>query len=819
MTLSRIVVVLAVSASFATSAFAQQACAPGAAAAAIDLYMTEPFSARAWRKMTGLGEVGVEADSFGYANYAQTDAWRKLVEEIAPGNAALANPSYVCRMGYPLEVLQARIAKFGKASDMVKQWLRGQEQVLKACAGEGLIAGDTGLPTTLPPEALAMLQMDRAYQQAAALFYARPADAIPAFRAIAATGSPHKAVARYNVANLLANAKNVVEARKETAAILADPALASVHDITRELGGYIANLEDTPEGWTSVIDDTIATLGKPAKEITGNPKAETLLAKALFDIGYAGIAAKRDDWWVTNTLPEDATLSKAVADAARKHPIALWMMAGQSVNAPTGKAPWAAMGPKWRAWTTSYIDRALALQPGQITGLAKTALESLKAGTDDASRKALWDAAGGASGVSHGSCGDAPEAGAVALLALQAVRVSAMANRFDEVYSRLPGLKLEGTQALRQTILPAVMQHVLASGNVEEGRRLRAALLTDEFLASIPAKDEAWRLDQYGDFLAWIAEDEVRWIQGVGFTQQPLSSSLFNLLPSAKLRALSEDSIFSNEQKALLKRAAWTRNYARNIGAKAETTDKMLAANPALGAELAKVKQDYPGLSPARALALTIMRQPRFGILVNSPDWSDALEMPRENFAALDAYDPNDKNWWCPLEPDRQLGALRAEFDEDAGMAQLDDGQLKPVLEADAVTAMRAAREKLLRAHPMVKAINWKEVAALAQSPSAPKLFSQQAVRLGKQAQANDGAAAEALALAVRATRWGCRWHGGHKVYSKPAQELLQAKFAATTWAQQTPYWFDCTDTTYDKDYNRVQNCKPRYWPKQALPR
>jgi hypothetical protein len=124
-----------------------------------------------------------------------------------------------------------------------------------------------------------------------------------------------------------------------------------------------------------------------------------------------------------------------------------------------------------------------------------------------------------------------------------------------------------------------------------------------------------------------------------------------------------------------------------------------------------------------------------------------------------------------------------------------------------------------LRAHPMVKAINWKEVAALAQSPSAPKLFSQQAVRLGKQAQANDGAAAEALALAVRATRWGCRWHGGHKAYSKPAQELLQAKFAATTWAQQTPYWFDCTDTTYDKDYNRVENCKPRNWPKQALPR
>ena len=31
----------------------------------------------------------------------------------------------------------------------------------------------------------------------------------------------------------------------------------------------------------------------------------------------------------------------------------------------------------------------------------------------------------------------------------------------------------------------------------------------------------------------------------------------------------------------------------------------------------------------------------------------------------------------------------------------------------------------------------------------------------------------EALALAVRTTRYGCNWHGGHKAYSQPAQQLL----------------------------------------------
>ena len=38
----------------------------------------------------------------------------------------------------------------------------------------------------------------------------------------------------------------------------------------------------------------------------------------------------------------------------------------------------------------------------------------------------------------------------------------------------------------------------------------------------------------------------------------------------------------------------------------------------------------------------------------------------------------------------------------------------------------------------------------------------------------------EALALAVRTTRYGCNWHGGHGSYSKPAQQLLATKFAFT---------------------------------------
>ena len=72
------------------------------------------------------------------------------------------------------------------------------------------------------------------------------------------------------------------------------------------------------------------------------------------------------------------------------------------------------------------------------------------------------------------------------------------------------------------------------------------------------------------------------------------------------------------------------------------------------------------------------------------------------------------------------------------------------------------------------------------------------------------------MARANQVVRYGCNWHGGHKAYSKPAQELLQARFKDTPWAKQTPYWFDCLYEVWDAQYNKVANCNTKEWPKQA---
>jgi hypothetical protein len=279
---------------------------------------------------------------------------------------------------------------------------------------------------------------------------------------------------------------------------------------------------------------------------------------------------------------------------------------------------------------------------------------------------------------------------------------------------------------------------------------------------------------------------------------------------------LGNELLLSDSQRALLMRVAWTRNYARGKKNSAAQTDAMMAANPQIKVAYESVGKEFPTLNDKRRLLLTILRNPRFGILLNSDDYTDPIEADRPNFAALDEYDHNDKNWWCPLELGRQLHAMRASYDAASGAdVTLDNHkhELTPAFDQTLADKMFVARETLLKQHPMIKALNASEISSLEKMGSAPRTLTKAAIAWGKASKGDDGAP-EALALAVRTTRYGCSWHGGHKAYSKPAQELLKAKFGKTEWAAKTPYWFDCMS-----NFNDVKTCKAQPWPKDELPR
>ncbi len=242
------------------------------------------------------------------------------------------------------------------------------------------------------PELAKLQQQDRAYQEATIAFYRDKPKAITLFKAIGGSDSPHKASARYNVANLLANGKSLVEARAEARAILADQSLASVHAITKELLGYIANLEDTAQGWTDLINDTTAIIEQPATAITASDETKNEYAFALNDIGYVGVDAKKDDWWLDGKLPENPTLSKALVDTARTNPMVLWMMAGKSADQYGSAMPWAVDGRKVARpiVRNDHEGHGACHPPRDMPKGARDMLLALTANPGDATRPALW---------------------------------------------------------------------------------------------------------------------------------------------------------------------------------------------------------------------------------------------------------------------------------------------------------------------------------------------------------------------------------------------------------------------------------------------
>lgn len=110
------------------------------------------------------------------------------------------------------KTLAERVRQWGAKSAELAEWIKGQDAVFSHCPNEHAYGmpqtaerPTVSDPATLPATANLLLRQDRAYQQAAALFYAGKHDAaIAAFRAIAAdSASPWRGVARYMVARTL----------------------------------------------------------------------------------------------------------------------------------------------------------------------------------------------------------------------------------------------------------------------------------------------------------------------------------------------------------------------------------------------------------------------------------------------------------------------------------------------------------------------------------------------------------------------------------------------------------------------------------------
>ncbi len=218
--------------------------------------------------------------------------------------------------------LRRRIGGWGASSPMVAEWLRGQDRVFQNCS-----AGPS-IPAQVP-EADPLLAADRAYQIAAAQFYAQQySEAAAGFTTIAADpASPWREIAPYLAARVCIregtlgkNDDKLREAERRLRQILDDPARQALHSSVEGLLEFVRGRLDPqaritelgvelmkpgvgPRFARAITDYTMLWDRLDASQIPP-PVAESELADWIqsFQHGQDGSHAF-DRWRSTRTLP------------------------------------------------------------------------------------------------------------------------------------------------------------------------------------------------------------------------------------------------------------------------------------------------------------------------------------------------------------------------------------------------------------------------------------------------------------------------------------------------------------------------------------
>lgn len=232
-----------------------------------------------------------------------------------------------------MSTLQGLITKHGIASPEVKEWLKGQDAVFSNC-GQAMYS-DTKVEPTMPAPlasgASEEMQKQRAYQIAAANFYAQNFEtAVKEFDAIASdANSPWKNVAPYLAVRALIreaslskelNKAKLQQASDRISRLMSDASRQDIHGDLAPLSSYVmARL--SPEKYlhdltaAPITEERASELTKTLDRVLGDDGNG-----AEGDINYETVpaAAKQSDMidWIMTMQSE--------GDAATKHAVAQW---------------------------------------------------------------------------------------------------------------------------------------------------------------------------------------------------------------------------------------------------------------------------------------------------------------------------------------------------------------------------------------------------------------------------------------------------------------------------------------------------------------
>lgn len=665
------------------------------------------------------------------------------------------------------------------------------------------------------------------YGPAADLFHAgRWREAEAAFDVLANGASPLRAAAAYSAARAAIDAGDVDDGIRRVAALLADPADHEMDQAAHHLLGTMAYHTNAAPLLAARLAEISHLLMAPPELRCRVPALNQLAMEASGDLGYLLALAFPDDRMDDSDLgaPRRTVFTEVgridpVIDLARvlaipsafsdliwKEPfypeqakVPGFRLDNQAtLAAQAGYAAAAQAYARSRARETGnplwgYALARLSSDPADL-GLLSSAEAAALSGKEDVNDRRML----------------------AAWLRAQRVRILLMSGQRDTAAALVQHDVLEPhlTRDLGPATEPSPADFVSQGGT----RFLLAsqdwAAARSWATATAASTDRGWTIPPRE------AEIAMTWKQliGPGIRNRSVSphgrresmsdnvAAILDLLPADRLVDLARTPDLAMDWKRPLLGAAWIRYYALGREDAFERLfPEVRATFPETTADLDAIQGAWLSVSRHRLIARMLLRLPGLSPRVL---WNRDVSYYGEGRTPTSLFsivaDHNDGNWWCPVDPAR---ARRDAFGGSTPDLTGDWSAEKQLFSTfwttgdipDGTEPIDRLALTWLHDRPLTHDLDYAELEALSHVPSGPKRLADEAVRWAGWSNVFtrwlgfDRDLPETLALAVRATRYGCATADPLGPASHAAWTALHKTFSQSEWARRTPYWFDET--------------------------
>jgi hypothetical protein len=511
---------------------------------------------------------------------------------------------------------------------------------------------------------------------------------------------------------------------------------------------------------------------------------------------------QRDDWWLPSGVALDSL--QGAAEAARESSLADWLQSMEATAGLTGHAWVDYLSARFSSTDYAHAYEHLVQQRDQTWGLPwQIAVARWWA----PGLEALGVPAMSAYGQQRDRLADLERrAETCALTAAEQFALGPLRfhdTRYRALVDQDPG---RGTFFWNG----AIDASEAATANDRTRQEImRFAMLTGQSAIANTfqrARDPKASADSYGKpGLDALAAPDL-----AGFAASNPDPSAINLLPLRMLAELIEMPGLRPDLRAAVARMAWIRAYVLEDEAILNRITPLVAQTNAQLKPLLDAYQAAWTDAGRRQAALDLLLQtPAMQLVLPDGEdlywgvgrlriWSDKPEDWQEALFKSDHLNPNDNNWWCRLDLDRELGKLKTNFyDRPLGLYY---GRYWEVPERAGMPAalqekLAEYREQVLREHAILKEIDFEELRRLTDVPSGSVYLAQAATAWTRSSWPWDryfagDRMADALAASIQATRWGCHRDDANAAASYAAWRTLQETFSESKAAENSPYWY-----------------------------